>query len=129
MTEQTRKCSMCRRELPLSEFYKTKAGKYLYHCKECNNEYCRARYKSGGDKKILKEILIASGLHYKGGYQPKPVKIIKRDFNILGGVKIYVLNHTSGSERKYNVVHTSGKLYQTDNKDEFLQYLKNSADI
>lgn len=47
-TEQTKICTKCGRELPLSEFYKGRCMKdgYLSWCKECYKAYYREQYNS-----------------------------------------------------------------------------------
>lgn len=54
-TEQTKVCTRCKRELPLSEFYKDKHTKdgYLCWCKACSKEYQKARYN--GSEEVRKK--------------------------------------------------------------------------
>lgn len=54
---ETKKCSKCGRELPVSEFWKkssTKDGLQAY-CKDCGNDYIKGRKKSpsGGNLKKI----------------------------------------------------------------------------
>lgn len=47
---ETKKCSKCGRELPVSEFWKnasTEDGLQTY-CKDCGNAYAKSRKKSPG---------------------------------------------------------------------------------
>ena len=50
----TKVCSKCRRELPISEFYKNKSMKDgLHHeCKKCSNKNNKKYAKTNNDKKI-----------------------------------------------------------------------------
>lgn len=45
----TKVCSKCRKELPISEFYKNKSEKDMLHnqCKNCINEYMKKKYVKG----------------------------------------------------------------------------------
>lgn len=104
-------CSRCKRKLPLSEFYKDcwrKDGLKGY-CRECVREKNKKQY------------------YKKKGYKSPEVVSNQQDkeFNqLLGGYKIYILNHIKQGERKYNVVATSGKTWSTNNKDKFFEYLE-----
>lgn len=60
---ETKKCSGCGRDLPLSEFNKTKRNKdgLQYRCRACASKYNKARYASDPDRfkkdvKAYKEI-------------------------------------------------------------------------
>ena len=47
MATETKRCRYCKKELPLSEFHKsryTKDGRQAY-CRECMNTYHRIRYR------------------------------------------------------------------------------------
>ena len=50
---ETKICSKCGIELPLTEFYSRGNGKYRSECKKCHNEYVKAQYHS--KKNILQE--------------------------------------------------------------------------
>lgn len=43
---------------------------------------------------------------------------------IIGGYRISILNHPSRTEKKYTVVGTNGSFYRTNDKKDFLNYLR-----
>ena len=43
--------------------------------------------------------------------------------NILGGCKIYILNHPTNGEYKYNVIFTDGRKLKTNNFINFINYI------
>ena len=104
-------CSRCKRKLPLSEFGVMRSRKdgLNYYCRECVREKSKRQYyKEKGCK--LPEVIS---------------KQQDKEFNqLLGGYKIYILNHIKQGERKYNIVATSGKTWSTNNKDKFFEYLE-----
>ena len=69
-----------------------------------------AHSKSVGDKKLQKEILKAMN--------------IDNAIKTLGGVKCYILNHVKENEFKFNVVRTDGFVYKTNNKNDFINFLR-----
>ena len=59
MEVETKRCRYCWKELPLSEFYKSKITKdgHQSYCRECMNTYYRIRYRriiSYGGKQLLR---------------------------------------------------------------------------
>lgn len=42
---ETKKCTKCGRELPLTSYYSRGGGKYRSECKECHNNYVKGKYK------------------------------------------------------------------------------------
>lgn len=86
---ETKKCTKCGRELPLSEFGKynrTKDG-LQYHCKQCVNESERNRY-GRVDRKLRLRGPIG------GGEERTPNQImdeIKKDADILRGIGMEVI--------------------------------------
>lgn len=59
MEVETKRCRYCWRELPLSEFYKSKITKdgHQAYCRECMNTYSRIRYRrivSRGGSQMLR---------------------------------------------------------------------------
>ena len=42
----------------------------------------------------------------------------------LGGVKAFILNHAKKGENKYNIVHTDGKTFKTNDREQFFEYLR-----
>lgn len=46
----TKKCSKCGQELPLTEFYSRGNGKLRSECKKCHNDYVKLKYYERKDK-------------------------------------------------------------------------------
>lgn len=44
--------------------------------------------------------------------------------NICGGYKIYILNYAKHNEFKFNITRTDGRILCTNDKEEFLTFLK-----
>ena len=42
---ETKICSRCKRELPLTQFYSRGNGKLRSECKECHKEYVKSKYQ------------------------------------------------------------------------------------
>jgi hypothetical protein len=99
---QTKVCSRCCRELPLTEFHSDKKGKFGVKsaCKACTHEY------------------------YRKYYLTHPCRAKKEEKDLLGGYKIYILDYVKKNERKYNVARTDGSVFKTNNKREFLNFLE-----
>ena len=99
-----KRCCHCHKLLPESEFYKCKREKDGFNnsCKNCQDEY-RKKYEI---KKYINE------------------SILSQTNNIIGGYKVSILNHASRFENKYTIAGTDGNYYATNNKGEFLDYLR-----
>lgn len=100
---KTKVCPCCKEELPLSEFYKCKkrTDGFQTYCKKCHNIKNRASLKK---KKKKKRKLIP--------------------FDVLGGFKITIQNYARRGEFKYNILPIGGKIFATNNKQEFMDYLE-----
>ena len=104
-----KKCSKCGQLLPLDSFSKGLTYKDCHKsiCKKCINEYNREyRVRKKERKKKLLGIKNLEPEDYLGGYM------------------VYVLNHTKRGEFKYNVVSTKGNVFHTNNKEDFLSFLR-----
>lgn len=44
--------------------------------------------------------------------------------DVLGGIKITILNYAKSGEKRFNLVFTNGRHFHTDDKEKFLNYLK-----
>lgn len=99
-----KRCNKCKRLLDESQFHKETRRKDGIRsvCKECAKNY-RIDYHKQRTKLRFKE---------------------KDAINILGGYKIFILNYASLKEKKYNIISTAGKIFRTNNKQEFIQYLE-----
>jgi hypothetical protein len=49
---------------------------------------------------------------------------LKNAENIIGGYRIFILNHPSQTEKKYTIAGTNGNYYATNDKGEFFNYLR-----
>lgn len=130
---ETKRCTKCGRELPLSEFCKQKTGKngLMPICRTCNRKKVKEwgaahperirekqrQYRQRKRDKIQKKL---------ERREEKEREFRKKIFNldVLGGYRIYILNYPTKSERKYNVVSTAGDVFKTNSKAEFLQFVQ-----
>lgn len=55
----TKKCSKCGRELPLTEYYSRGGGRLRSECKECHKTYVKEKYQER--KNIIGEVKTAIG--------------------------------------------------------------------
>lgn len=108
---KTKVCYRCKRELPVSEFYKQKRQKDGLHpyCKVC----CVGVDRINRHKRKLRQERLARG------------EIIEPNskFDVLGGYKCYILNYAQKGEFRFNVVSTTGDAFKTNNKSEFIDYI------
>lgn len=51
---ETKKCTKCGKDLPLTEFYSRGNGKYRSECKECHKAYVKGKYHER--KQVINEI-------------------------------------------------------------------------
>jgi len=105
-----KRCSKCGQLLPLDSFSKEPTYKdgYKTVCKKCTNEYSREyRARKKDRRKTLLEIKKREPEEY-----------------LLGGIKIYILNHAGDRECKFNVVSTSGEVFNTNNREKFFEFLR-----
>lgn len=56
--QDSKVCSTCNNNLPLSCFYKSKKGKFGLHaiCKECTKEYDREKYHTDSNRKLIRKV-------------------------------------------------------------------------
>ena len=98
------KCSLCKKDLPESEFYPSILKKGLRHCKKC-------MYKHYGKKS-----------NYK--YQKSLKELPEGDFDLYyGGYNIRVLNYTRPGEYRFVINATRGKTYKTNDFKDFMAIL------
>ena len=111
--ELVKMCNRCRRTLPLDKFSKDAAykGGYKTFCKDCVKDYGR-RYR----EKQLK--------NYHEMKEYISLQELMKAEKTLGGYKIFIQNHTKKGESKYNVIDTAGEVFKTNDRKEFLDYLR-----
>lgn len=102
MTE-TKRCTKCGRELPLSEFYWKNSHSDERRCE------CRAC-----QRKAIQEFN-----RRKADFS----RALKKAEETLGGWKAYGLKHPKPGEYKYNIVFTDGRLFRTNDIKIFRGYL------
>lgn len=103
MLEKKKFCTMCGRMLPLDLFG--------YYGKEAMCKFCR-------EKKPFEPIK-----------QPYFFKIKEDDAekifeDVYGGWALYILNSPGEGEFRYSIISTTGIIFQTNNRNEFLEYMK-----
>lgn len=122
-------CTKCGRDLSLENFYKSPTGKYGVYsvCKECQRKECKKHYLHNLEKKRA----MYRTYNQKRAEREKQAKEneerleILRASEILGGYRIYVLNHCKEGEAKYTCVKVStAEVYRTNDKRKFLSYLE-----
>lgn len=101
---ETKRCTKCGRELPLSEFYwKYKArGKYQSECKKCHLG------------------MIIETERRKAELS----RALKKAEETLGGWKMFYIKHPKQGEYSFNAVSTVGDVFKTNSKAEFLQFVQ-----
>ena len=108
--ELVKMCNRCRRILPLDRFSKNDTYKdgFKTICKDCVNDYGR-KYREQQKEKLRDYVTLQ--------------ELMKAE-KILGGYKIFIQNHTKKGESKYNVIDTAGEVFKTNDRKEFLDYLR-----
>lgn len=127
---QTKICTKCKRELPLSEFSRLKGGKNGLRslCNECNRAIVRAWQKAN------KEKIARYQQEYRDKRKQKMKTLAARERearrkafakDVLGGYTIYILNYPTNKERKYNAVSTAAISLRPTIKRSFCGLLRN----
>lgn len=111
-------CTKCGRALPLDRFTTAKGYKYGRYskCKECCAKESKEYYAKNKNKVCT----------YKREWrhQTEAYEVLKAE-ELLGGWRIYVLNHIKEGESKYTAVKVAtADVYRTNDKKEFLGYLE-----
>lgn len=114
---KTKVCLCCKKELPVSEFWVSRAKKdgLQIYCKKCKSYKDSIAGKKRREKR-RKERALAE-------------KIKNSKTNIhwsypFGGFKITIQNYVKNGEFKYNILPIGGKLFATNSKNEFMDYLE-----
>jgi hypothetical protein len=119
-----KECSVCKLELPLSNFKKNNKGNYIYCCRGCSNEQQKERHLK---KKI------------ENGYVVKPKLIVKEGFKICNECKLelpisdfYIKNKDRGTyecrckkcQYKYKKGYMEKYISIPENKDKMRENRK-----
>lgn len=146
---ETKVCRKCGQEKPVSEFIpdgRYRCG-YQTYCRKCTNEYQKMRRLGKSEKKVCRmcgrELPISAfpkDKGYKSGrsnqcrdcQNKQHREALERqaiaDFEQkLGGFKVSILNYAEKGEYKYTVASTKGDFFQTNSKEEFINFLKERA--
>lgn len=103
------KCTLCGKDLPENEFYPSLLKKKQHHCKKCFYEHYQ--------KKAIKK------------YEESLKKFPELDFNrYCGGYEIKILNYAKNGEYKYIIKSTVSEFLQTNDKEKFINKIKNILD-
>lgn len=122
-------CTKCGKAKPIDEFYNSLTGKYgvQARCKECQRkehkkyynahlEHKRAMNRIYNERRQERERLAKEN--------EERLELLKAS-EILGGYRIYILNHVKEGEVKYTCVKVStAEVYRTNDKRNFLCYLE-----
>lgn len=118
-------CTKCGKTKPLTEFYKDWSGKNETKniCKECYKDYYTKNLA------IKQERNKAYRERYEKRLKEQERKLeaveLLQASELLGGYRIYVLNHCKEGEVKYTCVKVStAEVYRTNDKRKFLCYLE-----
>ena len=95
-------CTICKRDLPESEFYPSFIRRKQYQCRKC-------AYEKWGKKAQKK---------YTDSIKEYPDKEFE---NICGGYTITILNYSKTYENKYTIKSTKGTIFETNSPEQFLQ--------
>lgn len=120
-----RKCYVCQKELPESEFSPSYLASHNYMCRSCSREYQRQRRAEGktGTK-------AQTWQKYREGLRLKDLKKAADAVEeVCGGLRCVVLNmpNPDKGEYIYTVFNTGGAGLKTNDKAEFLEYLREWA--
>lgn len=99
--EETKICSKCGRELPISQFpFRNKAkGTRRANCKECHNQYMKNKYQENKQKlQDLKSQMTCVKCGEKRGY-------------------VLDFHHINPDEKEYTISHMIANHYSFDNKE------------
>ena len=108
----TRVCAKCKKEKNIDDFYFFMSkGHFDCYCKECKKTMASdwQRTKPERQKEINERCVSKKE---NEAYLP------------VGGWKMSVLNHTKKNEYKYTALNTDGQFYQTNSKEDFINFIK-----
>lgn len=108
-------CRMCGRELPISAFPKDKGYK------SGRSNQCRDCYNKQHKEALEKQRELGFCLSAKKRQERQAIADFDR---LLGGFKVSILNYAKNREYKYTVASTKGDFFQTNSKEEFINFLK-----
>lgn len=120
---KTKVCPCCKKELPLSEFWRSKnrSDGFQTYCKKCQKKKNQKSYLDYLEKKrqYRKRKALREAKKDELSKALKPFCV-----EPLGGFKITIQNHTKKGEKKYNILPIGGVLFATNSKNKFMDYLE-----
>jgi len=122
-------CTKCGKTKPIEEFYNTPTGKYgvQARCKECQRKEHKKYYAADLERRREMNRIYKERQYAKEKLAKENAERIEilRASELLGGYRIYVLNHCKEGESKYTCVKVStAEVYRTNDKRKFLSYLE-----
>lgn len=111
-------CRTCGRELPISAFPKDKGYK------SGRSNQCRDYYNKQHREALERQKENGFCLSEKERKERQPIADFEQK---LGGFKVSILNYAEKGEYKYTVASTKGDFFQTNSKEEFINFLKERA--
>lgn len=126
---ETKQCHKCGEWLPLEKFPKNAGGKNGLNCwcKSCTAAYKHDYYEQHKEKLMMQnKANKLKRLEQKQTLTQQEFLHERMEFlrNVCGGYKIAVLNYAKKNEFKYNIERTDGRVFCTNNKEEFLTFLE-----
>ena len=118
-------CTKCGKTKPIEEFPKDLKGKYGVKaiCKDCMHIY----YEKHAEKRKEMNKVYCARYRQEIKEQERKLEAVEllQASELLGGYRIYVLNHCKDGEVKYTCVKVStAEVYRTNDKWKFLCYLE-----
>ena len=116
---ETKRCTKCGRELPLSEFSENVGYRdgYKTHCKECVRKVSREWY--------VRNRMPANKEYRRLQQEKKDIEMeLSQAMEILSGWKMFYIKHPKQGEYSFNAVSTVGDDFKTNSKAEFLQFVQ-----
>lgn len=132
---ETKVCRKCGQEKPVSEFIpdgRYRCG-YQTYCRKCLSEYQKMRRLGKNEKKVCRTCgREALERRKENGFclsekERKERQAIADFDRLLGGFKVSILNYAKNGEYKYTVASTKGGFFQTNSKEEFIEFIKERA--
>ena len=111
----TKVCAKCKEEKSIDDFYfLNNKGCYDCYCKKCHVKMSSDWQRKNPEKYYE---LIKKSIEKKKN----------KCYASVGGWKMSVLNHAKKNEYKYTALNTDGQLFQTNNKEDFINFINENV--